>query len=131
VINLSVPITSLNGREFVKTPYGKFMIGSSLLEQKTSREILLRSSNDIIRKLNLKTFESEYKVLVMWMPEYLGNEGNKLLKLIEEPPPNTLFILVAENESLILPTILSRTQLIKIPALSTEEIASALEQKQN
>ena len=107
------------------------MIGSSLLEQKTSREILLRSSNDIIRKLNLKTFESEYKVLVMWMPEYLGNEGNKLLKLIEEPPPNTLFILVAENESLILPTILSRTQLIKIPALSTEEIASALEQKQN
>ena len=83
--------------------------------------------NDIIRKLNLKTFESDYKVLVMWMPEYLGNEGNKLLKLIEEPPPNTLFILVAENESQVLPTILSRTQLIKIPALSTEEIASALE----
>ncbi|HYJ38432.1 MAG TPA: hypothetical protein VEV87_07430, partial [Chitinophagaceae bacterium] len=65
--------------------------------------------------------------LVMWMPEYLGNEGNKLLKVIEEPPANTLFILVAENESLILPTILSRTQLIKIPLLSTEEITSALE----
>jgi DNA polymerase-3 subunit delta' len=79
--------------------------------------------------LNLKTFESEYKVLVMWMPEYLGNEGNKLLKVIEEPPPNTLFILVAENESLILPTILSRTQLIKIPSLSTEEISSALEKE--
>jgi len=61
------------------------------------------------------------------MPEYLGNEGNKLLKVIEEPPANTLFILVAENESLILPTILSRTQLIKIPLLSTEEITSALE----
>ncbi|MBM3440352.1 MAG: hypothetical protein FJX94_05770, partial [Bacteroidetes bacterium] len=55
---------------------------------------------DIQRKLSLKTFESDYKVLVMWMPEYLGNEGNKLLKLIEEPPTNTIFILAAENESL-------------------------------
>ena len=60
------------------------------------------------------------------MPEYLGNEGNKLLKLIEEPPPNTLFTLVAENESLILPTIVSRCQLIKIPALETNEIEQAL-----
>jgi DNA polymerase-3 subunit delta' len=62
----------------------------------------------------------------MWMPEYLGNEGNKLLKLIEEPPPNTLFILVAENESLILQTILSRCQLIKVPPLKTKDIEEAL-----
>ena len=82
--------------------------------------------NDIIRKLNLKSFESEYKILLMWMPEYLGNEGNKLLKLIEEPPPNTLFVLVAQNESLILPTILSRCQLVKIPALETPDIEEAL-----
>jgi DNA polymerase-3 subunit delta' len=60
------------------------------------------------------------------MPEYLGNEGNKLLKLIEEPPPNTLFVLVAENESLILPTIVSRCQLIRIPPLETREIEEAL-----
>jgi DNA polymerase-3 subunit delta' len=60
------------------------------------------------------------------MPEYLGNEGNKLLKLIEEPPPNTLFIFVAENESLILPTIVSRCQLIKIPALEINEIEEGL-----
>lgn len=83
--------------------------------------------NDIIRKLNLKSFESEYKIHIMWMPEFLGKEGNKLLKLIEEPPPNTLFILVAENEDLILPTILSRTQLIKIPALTKMEVEAALE----
>ncbi len=82
--------------------------------------------NDIIRKLNLKSFESGFKILILWMPEYLGNEGNKLLKLIEEPPENTLFILVAENESLILPTILSRTQLVKIPAMETAEMAEAL-----
>ncbi|MDR3716213.1 MAG: hypothetical protein P4L51_25705 [Puia sp.] len=88
--------------------------------------ITAHECSDILRKLNLKSFESGYKILVLWMPEYLGNEGNKLLKLIEEPPPDTLFILVAENESLILPTILSRTQLIKIPRLEVADIADAL-----
>jgi DNA polymerase-3 subunit delta' len=62
----------------------------------------------------------------MWMPEFLGKEGNKLLKLIEEPPPDTLFIFVAEDESQILPTILSRTQLIKIPSLSNEDVENKL-----
>jgi DNA polymerase-3 subunit delta' len=116
-------------REFIQsTPYGNIYDWLQFIGAENKQgNITANECSDIIRKLNLKTFESEYKVLVMWMPEYLGNEGNKLLKLIEEPPANTLFILVAENESLILPTILSRTQLIKIPALSTEEIASALE----
>ena len=91
--------------------------------------ITAQECNDIIRKLSLKTFESEYKILILWMPEYLGNEGNKLLKLIEEPPANTLFILVAENESLILPTILSRTQLVKIPALEADELVGALTER--
>lgn len=81
---------------------------------------------DINHKLNLKGFESQYKILIMWMPEFLGKEGNKLLKLIEEPPPDTLFIFVAEDESAILPTILSRTQLVKIPALTDDEIEEAL-----
>lgn len=58
--------------------------------------------------------------------EKLGNEGNRLLKLIEEPPPNTIFIFVAENEQLILPTIISRTQLVKIPSLSASEVKNAL-----
>jgi DNA polymerase-3 subunit delta' len=88
--------------------------------------ITANECNDIIRKLSLKSFESGYKNLILWMPEYLGNEGNKLLKLIEEPPPNTLFSLVAENESLILPTIVSRCQLIRIPALETKDIEDAL-----
>jgi DNA polymerase-3 subunit delta' len=82
--------------------------------------------DDIIHKLSLKSFESRYKILIMWMPEYLGKEGNKLLKLIEEPPADTLFIFVAEDEDAILPTILSRTQLIKIPGLSNEEVKNAL-----
>jgi DNA polymerase-3 subunit delta' len=113
---------------FLGNPYGNVYDWLQFIGAENKQgNITVQECNDIIRKLNLKTFESDYKVLVMWMPEYLGNEGNKLLKLIEEPPPNTLFILVAENESLILPTILSRTQLIKIPALTTEEIAAAIE----
>jgi DNA polymerase-3 subunit delta' len=93
--------------------------------------ITAEECNDIIHKLNLKSFESQYKILVMWMPEYLGKEGNKLLKLIEEPPANTLFILVAENEDFILPTILSRCQLIKINALETADITEALKKRSN
>jgi DNA polymerase-3 subunit delta' len=62
----------------------------------------------------------------MWLPEMLSTEGNKLLKLIEEPPPNTLFILVSENEALILPTIVSRCQLIRIPPLNREDVEEAL-----
>ena len=60
------------------------------------------------------------------MPEFLGKAGNKLFKLIEEPPPDTLFIFVAEDENAILPTILSRTQLIKIPLLTNDEVEEAL-----
>jgi DNA polymerase-3 subunit delta' len=86
---------------------------------------------DILRKMSLKSFESGYKILIMWMPELLGKEGNKLLKLIEEPPPMTLFMLVAENDALILPTILSRTQLIKIPALTHPQVESALEEREH
>lgn len=81
---------------------------------------------NIIRKLSLKSFESEYKVLIMWLPEYLAKEGNRLLKLIEEPPENTFFLLVAENQDLILNTILSRCQIIKIHQLSDEAIAQGL-----
>lgn len=86
---------------------------------------------EINRYLNLKSFESEYKILIVWMAEELGATGNHLLKLIEEPPINTLFIFVAENENLILPTILSRTQLIKIPALQKNDVVAALQQRQN
>ena len=82
--------------------------------------------NEINRQLSLKSFESGYKILIMWMPEYLGKEGNKLLKLIEEPPPDTLFILVTENEAQILPTILSRVQIIRLPRPSVPEIQEAL-----
>jgi DNA polymerase-3 subunit delta' len=115
-------------REFIQlNPYGNAYDWLQFIGAENKQgNITAYECNDIMRKLNLKSFESEFKILVMWMPEYLGNEGNKLLKLIEEPPPNTLFILVGENESMILPTILSRCQLVRIPRLATDEIEEAL-----
>ena len=116
-------------REFVNTnPYGNIYDWLQFIGAENKQgNITAHECNDIIRKLNLKSFESEYKILIMWMPEFLGKEGNKLLKLTEEPPPNTLFILVAENDDLILPTILSRTQLVKIPMLTNLEVEVSLE----
>lgn len=116
-------------REFVKhSPYGNAYDWIEQIKEKENSQgkITAEECNDIIRKLSLKSFESEYKFLIMWMPEMLGAEGNKLLKLIEEPPPNTLFILVTENEAQVLQTIVSRCQLVKIPALETNEIEEAL-----
>jgi DNA polymerase III subunit delta' len=120
-------------REFIaKYPYGNSYDWLQFIGAENKQgNITAYECNEIIRKLSLKSFESGFKILLMWMPEYLGNEGNKLLKLIEEPPPDTLFLLVAENESLILQTILSRTQLVKIPALTQQEIANALVAKAN
>jgi DNA polymerase III subunit delta' len=115
-------------REFIgQYPYGNAYDWLQFIGAENKQgNITAQECNDIIHKLSLKSFESGYKILIMWMPEYLGNEGNKLLKLIEEPPPDTLFLLVAENESLILQTILSRTQLVKIPLPETAEISEAL-----
>ena len=89
-------------------------------------DINVRECIDIIKKLGLKTFESEFKVLLMWMPEYLGKEGNRLLKLIEEPTDNTFIILVARDQEKILNTILSRCQTTYVGALPHDEIESYL-----
>ncbi|MEP7109027.1 MAG: hypothetical protein ABI760_13625 [Ferruginibacter sp.] len=115
-------------REFVSIhPYGNVYDWLQFIGAENKQgNITSEECNDITRKISLKSFESEYKILVIWMPEYLTKNGNKLLKLIEEPPSNTLFLLVAENEDLVLPTILSRTQLVKIPALADLEVESAL-----
>ena len=120
-------------RDFIRSyPYGNVYDWLQFIGAENKQgNITANECNEIIRKLNLKSFESEYKILVMWLPEYLGNEGNKLLKLIEEPPPNTLFILVAENESQILQTILSRCQLVKVPWLENAEIETALITRNN
>lgn len=82
---------------------------------------------DIIAKLGLHTFEGKYKVVIIWLPEMLKDTGNILLKIIEEPPANTVFLLVAERQEMLLQTILSRTQLVKIPRLEPDAISLELQ----
>lgn len=91
--------------------------------------IYVHESSEIIRKLNLKTFESEYKIMIIWMAERMNVQcANKLLKMIEEPPPKTLFVLITENEEQILPTIRSRTQLLKFPGIDKQPMVEAIAQ---
>ncbi len=73
--------------------------------------------NNIIKKLQLKNYEANYKIMIIWQADLLKKEGNKLLKIIEEPPNNTLFILISNRIENILGTIISRTRQIKIPLL--------------
>ncbi len=84
-------------------------------------------SEQIIRKLNLKTYESEYKIMIIWLPEKQNRTGaNKLLKIIEEPPPKTIFLLISEQPGEILPTILSRTQMLKVNRIDDDSMKAYL-----
>lgn len=94
--------------------------------------IYVHEASEIIRKINLKAFESPYKVMIIWLPERMNMEvANKLLKSFEEPPSNTVFILATEQRDQIIQTILSRTQLIKIHRIEDEEIENALIHRRN
>jgi DNA polymerase-3 subunit delta' len=85
--------------------------------------------NEIIRTLSYKQYEAEYKVMIIWMTEKLFHaSAPKLLKILEEPPEKTLFILIAEDQDQILSTILSRAQLFKISKLTDAELTKALQQ---
>jgi DNA polymerase-3 subunit delta' len=84
-------------------------------------------SNRVISKLYFKSFEAEYKIMIVWLPERMNQSAaNKLLKLIEEPPPKTVFLMVSENPDLLLPTILSRTQKIRVPRIDDESMFSTI-----
>jgi DNA polymerase-3 subunit delta' len=99
---------------------------NSLSVDNGQANINVKECVEIVKKLSLKTFEAEHKILIVWMPEYFKNEGNRLLKLIEEPPENTIIILAAEKQEQILNTILSRVQLLKIAPFSDQEISDYL-----
>jgi len=90
--------------------------------------IYAHQSDEIIRKLNLKSFESEYKVMIIWLPERMNPTcSNKLLMMIEEPPVKTLFILVTEDEEDIISTIRSRCQMIAVPPIDSASLRKAIE----
>lgn len=97
------------------------------VEDNAQAAIYTEESSRILQKLNLKSFESEYKVMVLWLPEKMNPEcSNKLLKIIEEPYDKTLFLMVSEHPEQIIPTIQSRLQRVNIPPLSQEQIQGEL-----
>jgi len=92
--------------------------------------IYTEDCQQIIRKLSYKSYESEYKVMIIWLVEKMNHSAApRILKILEEPPDKTLFILVAEETSLLLSTILSRSQIITFPALKTNDIHQWLVKK--
>lgn len=99
---------------------------SSIDADNKKPNVNIKEIRNIMRKLSLKSYESDYKVSIMWLPEYFGKEGNVLLKLLEEPPEKTLFLLVTEHPDNILTTIISRTQFIKIPKYSYKDVEQYL-----
>lgn len=111
----------LNGQEWIQR------IGT----ENKQGNITAAETHEIIRKLSLKMFEGPYKVLIMWLPEYLGKEGNVLLKLIEEPTENTILLFVTEDREKILGTIESRTQIVQLAILNESEIYEGLQSKYN
>ena len=103
-------------REFVlANPYFTLQQWFSYINVENAQGMIYEAeSASILRKLNLKSFESEFKVMIIWLPERMNAAcSNKLLKMIEEPPSKTLFILITENEENIISTIRSRAQLVK------------------
>jgi DNA polymerase-3 subunit delta' len=92
--------------------------------------ISVGESKEIIRKLSLKTFESEFKIMIIWMPGKMNVQAaNKLLKILEEPQGNTVFLLIDGSTEQFLPTILSRTQIIKITRIDEQSLIMALKEK--
>ncbi len=92
--------------------------------------IFTSEAAEILRKLTLKSYESDFKVMIIWLPEKMHQvTANKLLKLIEEPPEKTLFLLVSDEPDKIVPTILSRCQLVRIPSFSPSDLSSYLIEK--
>lgn len=116
-------------REFVKkAPYFSLNNWMDSIEVGNAQGMIFASeASEIIKKLSLKTFESDFKIMIIWLPEKMHQAtSNKLLKMIEEPPEKTLFLLVSDEPDKVIPTILSRCQLIKIPSFKNRDIENYL-----
>ncbi len=119
-------------RRFVKEqPYGNLFDWYRFIDiEKKQGQIGVDEAQDIVKKLVLKSYEGGYKVMLVWMAEYMNTAAaNKLLKLIEEPPEKTVFLLLCESEEQIIQTIKSRCQILHFPPLADDTIADALVEK--
>ena len=116
-------------RQFlIEQPFGNLDDWTNFYGGEDKQAIISREeSREIIRSLSLKSFESKFKVMLIWQPEYMHpSAANGILKILEEPPPNTFFFLVTNAAERLLPTILSRTQIIQVPLLTDDEVGNYL-----
>lgn len=115
-------------RTAIAEPYMDVEVWKAQAESENKQLLIgVEIAADIQRRLSLKSFRGGYKVMLIWLPELMNQEAaNKLLKALEEPEPNTVFLLVATDADQLLATIISRAQLVKVPGLSVEELADAL-----
>lgn len=122
----------LEWRELInEQPYGNlFDWYKKIGIEKKQGQIGVDEAQDIVKSLSLKAYEGGYKVMIIWMAEKINTQAaNKLLKLIEEPPNKTVFILITEDEEQIINTIRSRCQVLHFPPLSEEVIKQGLVKK--
>ena len=129
-IKLCIDVLSEYREALIRNPYMNDFDWICNLDSAGNKQgnITAEECRDIIRKLSLKAYEAKFKTLIIWMPEYMKTEGNIILKLLEEPPENTLIILVANDSEKVIATILSRAQLIKVPQVLDEDIVNNLVQ---
>ncbi|HHP7241337.1 MAG TPA: ATP-binding protein [Cyclobacteriaceae bacterium] len=108
----------------LKNPYGNvYNWANHMGAENKLMNISKEESRQIIQGLSYKTFEAKYKIMLIWVPEFMHpSAANGILKILEEPPENTIFILVTQDYEKLLPTILSRTQLLRIRQFTPEEI---------
>lgn len=121
-------------RSFLNTnPYGSLYDWyQGLGVENKQGQISVHEAQSIVKSLSLKAYEGGFKVMIIWMAEKMNiSAANKLLKLIEEPPNNTVFILITEDEEQIIQTIRSRCQSLHFPPLSESDIAKALMDREN
>ncbi len=130
------PVSNLfleDWRSFISlNPYGNLFewLQSIGIENKQG-QIGVDEAEEIVKALKLKSFEGGYKIMIIWMAEKMNiSAANKLLKLLEEPPEKTVFILVTEDEEQLITTIKSRCQVLYFPSLSEADIAKCLIEKE-
>ena len=119
-------------RELIShTPYFNLNIWlKEMGAENQQAQIYVKESDEIIRKLNLKSSQGGYKIMIIWLPEKMNVEcSNKLLKLLEEPPSQTIFLLISEEPDMLLTTIQSRTQRFNLYGIEEKQIAQKLIQQ--